>query len=343
MTDDGGTGFTHEEMLAWYVPYKKKVLEPAMVQFLRLLGEVLDPIVAELGEGRVRSPVGRIKGDLRLFIKLGRDKYVSKCDAPEDIPRVIDDLIGLRVVCTHNSDLGDIVKGLDQLPQYADGVNDCLAVEPGSVRDYVSNPKDTGYRAYHLSLMTAFPALGGMKPVRAELQVRTLLQDGWGELTHEDTYKADRPISGIVRVLARRMGELLATVDDIGQDIQNELTQGLNLDQPPEAVAVSPESTDEPVVEGQLLELLTQEIREFIADLDRPIPLALIANHIQGIFGSDIRTSWFGCGTFKNLLHKLLPDELIVPVGPSYLIPNGSVIEDTWPPSVLAYVYRDRG
>jgi len=53
--------------------------------------------------------------------------------------------------------------------------------------------------------------------------VRTLLQDSWGELTHEDTYSKSGELPPLVEVLSTRMADLLATLDDIAEDLRNEL------------------------------------------------------------------------------------------------------------------------
>lgn len=48
--------------------------------------------------------------------------------------------------------------------------------------DYVSEPKDSGYRACHALLKVQIDSDGA--PVIVEVQIKTLLQHAWGELTH---------------------------------------------------------------------------------------------------------------------------------------------------------------
>src|SRR5699024_483091 len=84
-------------------------------------------------------------------------------------------------------------------------------------------PKASGYRACHVILR--IPSDQG-EPVFAEIQVKTRLQDAWGELTHEDMYKpgaAMKP-SKLHGEFARAMANMLATVDDMADTLAVELT-----------------------------------------------------------------------------------------------------------------------
>src|SRR5262249_47864668 len=64
-----------------------------------------------------------------------------------------------------------------------------------------------------------------MEPVRCEIQVRTLLQHAWGELTHEDTYKPGVKVPELIKVLSKRLATTLAVLDEIAQDLRNELVK----------------------------------------------------------------------------------------------------------------------
>lgn len=175
----------------------------------------------------------------------------------------------------------------------------------------------------------------GTSLVRGELQVRTLLQDGWGELTHEDTYKPGQETPELVTVLALRMGELLATVDDIAEDIQADLAREAkrsDLGEEPEddAVAAS-EAEGSPTVSEQIVLAETQRI---VADLIGPTSLATIASRLRATFGPDAVKGWLGRTTFKALLMEAVPDVQIELVGPSYVIPHGASPDDSWPESL---------
>ncbi len=92
--------------------------------------------------------------------------------------------------------------------------------------DHIQNPRPNGYRAYHLLLEVDCPIHGW---VVAEVQVKTLLQDSWGALTHEDHYKSavnvlenagSKPGDGLVHGLFKALGDSLAATDQIAQEIR---------------------------------------------------------------------------------------------------------------------------
>ena len=105
-----------------------------------------------------------------------------------------------------------------------------FSIETGSLIDYIRDDiKPSGYRAYHMNLITPVGNPGvGWELVRCELQIRTLLQDSWGELTHEDTYKPGGESSEFVETLSRRMAEVLAVMDDLAQDLRAELDRKID-------------------------------------------------------------------------------------------------------------------
>lgn len=89
--------------------------------------------------------------------------------------------------------------------------------------DYIKDPKESGYRA--LSLLVGVPVAIGdhTEHVTCEIQIRTLLQHAWGELTHEDTYKPEAKVPELFALLSKRLANTLAALDEIAQDVRNEL------------------------------------------------------------------------------------------------------------------------
>lgn len=331
--------FDLESFEAWYARFCRTVLEPGKRTLERILQDHLQTLESTLGPGHFRPIQSRIKDSARVWAKLQSPKYLPKLTTVETIPDVIDDLIGLRVICTNKADLLAFKELLDGFLVAKGTEGFSVALEDGSSRDYVSTPKESGYRAYHVNMMTQVPQMESLHHVRGELQVRTLLQDGWGELTHEDTYKPGQPVPEIVEVLSLRMGQLLATVDDIAQDIQSELarrSQESLTSSHNSAASSSTEAYDRTI--GLPPPFILEQVKRIVGEINQPTPLAVLANRMQGIFGTEIRDGWAGYGAFKDLLRAAVPSMQVIPVGPSYAIPPGSVRDETWPPSVVEYL-----
>ncbi len=171
---------------------------------------------------RVRVEIGRIKEPNRILVKANNAKYAHLIRNPADIFEHIHDIAGTRVTCNTHEDVRRVEKGLlaaSHIHLYSE-----VSLEK-SHEDYLANPKESGYRALHFLLQVEVPAGAGVKIVPCEVQLRTLLQHAWGELTHEDTFKPDVQVPPLVGALSKRLATALAVLDEIAQDLRDELNK----------------------------------------------------------------------------------------------------------------------
>lgn len=56
-------------------------------------------------------------------------------------------------------------------------------------RDYIKNPKESGYSSYHLIVSVPVSFSSGIMDVKAEIQIRTIAMDFWASLEHKIKYK----------------------------------------------------------------------------------------------------------------------------------------------------------
>lgn len=315
--------FGYAEFETWFDSHALNYLEPGRAEAVRSLKQLLDDELPERQRVRVRVRDGRVKSKNRTWRKLN-EKYADAVGSPADVPLKVDDLVGLRIVCTNRSDLDRVVEILQTIDELAPGEAPVLAVMPDSVKDWLDTPKESGYRAYHVNLCTSVSRITDRHTVVCELQVRTLLQDSWGELTHEDTYKPGGSVPELVRTLSRRMADLMSTLDDIAQDLREELDTGqeVGVDEPESTEPGSDEAL--PAVD---VEAAKRHLAEYVSTLVRPTALAALAWELQREFGQDIVKGWLGYGTFKDLLNASVPDARISPEPPSYVLPAGFDVE----------------
>ena len=327
MGDRNGESFGYAEFGAWYDAYRAEILEPALDRAMEVLQRELDDSLSERDLARIRSISGRVKSKRRTWRKVNQSRYREQISTVDDIPAVIDDLVGLRLTCTNLRDIEMVQVALENLPRHS-GRRWPLGLDPESERDYVENPKQSGYRGWHVNL----EVLHTGAPVMCELQVRTLLQDSWGELTHEDTYSKAGESPPLVEVLSTRMADLLATLDDIAEDLRNEL------DRIDEAiVAESAGQVDEPgdveLAVGPAADA-ADLLRERWSSLDRPLELSSLAWALQHEFGAEVSDDWFGFRTFKRFLRAAIPDGEISGGRQAYLLPPGTSATDGAPDDV---------
>ena len=93
----------------------------------------------------------------------------------------INDIAGIRVICPLKKDIFSIKNLLQNLP----------GIETIKEKDYVTNPKESGYSAYHIIL--GVPVMLSQKViyVKVEVQIRTMAMDFWSSLEHKMKYKPE--------------------------------------------------------------------------------------------------------------------------------------------------------
>ncbi|MFI3329618.1 MAG: GTP pyrophosphokinase family protein [bacterium] len=124
------------------------------------------------------SVLSRLKSPESIYNKLQKFGYSFNV---ENIEKYIEDVAGIRVICSFQDDIYNIAKYLcDQ-----DDVKVVL------IKDYIREPKDNGYRSFHLVLSVPIFLSNQKKHVNIEVQFRTIAMDFWASLEHKMKYKKD--------------------------------------------------------------------------------------------------------------------------------------------------------
>lgn len=141
-----------------------------------------------------------------------------------DIEELISDWVGVKVTCNTTGDAKALISKLETLWTTAGNLRFASKDGQYDVVDYMKSPKPSGYRGYHAVILVN--AHENAKPceVKVEVQIKTRLQDAWGELTHESFYKSeDVDPSPFHDALARTMADLLDVVDTYANDLATEV------------------------------------------------------------------------------------------------------------------------
>jgi len=112
------------------------------------------------------------------------------------------DIAGARVICRYANDVAAIVGT----------VRSHHDIEVVKEKDYISRPKPSGYRSYHLVVRITPGGLFGDRSCPVEIQVRTAAMDFWAGLEHQVRYKyaGDIPehLGAELRVCADKIHDL---------------------------------------------------------------------------------------------------------------------------------------
>ncbi|MDO9378495.1 MAG: GTP pyrophosphokinase family protein [Nocardioidaceae bacterium] len=102
----------------------------------------------------------------------------------DDVRAKVWDIAGIRIVCSFVSDAYTVLHMLERQP-------DVTVVQ---VKDYIANPKPSGYKSLHLIVDIPVFLSESTEVVRVEVQIRTVAMDFWASLEHKIHYKYRREI-----------------------------------------------------------------------------------------------------------------------------------------------------
>lgn len=81
-----------------------------------------------------------------------------------------------------------------------------------SIKDYIKNPKESGYKSYHMLVSVPIFLSDSVVDTKVEIQIRTIAMDFWASLEHKIYYKfegnAPDYISRDLRECAKMVSEL---------------------------------------------------------------------------------------------------------------------------------------
>ncbi len=124
----------------------------------------------------IESINSRVKDYDSIIRKIIRKNIPRNLDAIEEN---INDIAGVRVVCSFVEDIYRLA--------------DCLLRQDDIIlirkKDYIKNPKPTGYRSLHLIVSVPIFLENEKKYVKVEVQLRTMAMDFWASLEHKLRYK----------------------------------------------------------------------------------------------------------------------------------------------------------
>lgn len=138
----------------------------------------------------------RIKSPESIIAKARRMGDDLSLDA---VRRNVRDIAGIRITCSFTSDVFRVASMLVQQP-------DLTVVE---YKDYIEEPKPSGYRSLHLIVEVPVYTSDRGDRVCVEVQIRTIAMDFWASLEHKIYYKYHREVPERLRE------DLLDVAEDI--------------------------------------------------------------------------------------------------------------------------------
>jgi putative GTP pyrophosphokinase len=156
-------------------------------------------------ESRIKEPESLIKKMMRNNLDFDINTMQNR----------IFDIAGVRVICSFQQDIYDIV----------DMINKNEEIQVIKTKDYIANPKESGYRSYHMILKVPVYLTTGREEVPVELQIRTMAMDFWASLEHKIKYKYDGIIPEEIQKELVECSNTIAKADEEMMRINNRIKE----------------------------------------------------------------------------------------------------------------------
>ena len=91
------------------------------------------------------------------------------------------------------------------------------------IKDYVKNPKPSGYRSYHMIVKVPVHLTTGAEMVNVEIQIRTMAMDFWASLEHKIKYKYDGTVPTNIVEELHKCSIMAANMDEKMQKLKKEI------------------------------------------------------------------------------------------------------------------------
>ncbi|MBP5453447.1 MAG: GTP pyrophosphokinase family protein, partial [Lachnospiraceae bacterium] len=126
------------------------------------------------------NPIEHIKSRLKTPESIVKKlKKYGQESTIENMVAYVNDIAGIRVICSFTSDIYEIANMISSQ-------SDIKVIE---VRDYIKNPKPSGYTSYHMLVTIPIYLSDKIVDTKVEIQIRTVAMDFWASLEHKINYK----------------------------------------------------------------------------------------------------------------------------------------------------------
>jgi len=152
----------------------------------------------------------RVKVPESIVKKLKRNGYESTI---ENMVRYVNDIAGIRIICSFTSDIYRI----------AEMISNQKDIQVLTVKDYIMNPKQSGYRSYHMIVSLPVYLSDRIVNVKVEIQIRTVAMDFWASLEHKIQYKFEGKAPQHINAELHECATMVANLDEKMLQLNDEI------------------------------------------------------------------------------------------------------------------------
>lgn len=157
----------------------------------------------------------RIKSSESIVKKLKKHGLESTI---ENMVEHVNDIAGIRVICSFTSDIYRVAEMLERQ-------NDIKVL---CIKDYIANPKPSGYKSYHILVTVPIFLSNRVVDVKVEIQLRTVAMDFWASLEHKIYYKFEGNAPEYIKTSLVECAHMVSALDDQMMQLNTEIHKLMN-------------------------------------------------------------------------------------------------------------------
>ena len=172
---------------------------------LKEVGTKLEILNDEFHHVHKYNPIEHIKTRVKtpesIVKKLHRYGYEVNV---ENMVKYINDIAGVRVICSFTSDIYRL----------AGMIGNQSDLKVLTIKDYIKNPKDSGYKSYHMIVSVPIYLSDSVVDTKVEIQIRTIAMDFWASLEHKIYYKFEGHAPDYISGDLKECADMIAALDE---------------------------------------------------------------------------------------------------------------------------------
>lgn len=143
----------------------------------------------------------RIKTPESIVKKLKRYGHETSV---ENMVKYINDIAGVRLICSFTSDIYRL----------AGMIGNQSDLKVLSIKDYIKNPKESGYKSFHMLVAVPVFLSDSVVQTKVEIQIRTIAMDFWASLEHKIYYKFEGHAPAYISQDLKACADMVSDLDD---------------------------------------------------------------------------------------------------------------------------------
>lgn len=162
------------------------------------------------------NPIEHISSRIKSSSSIARKIRIKGLELTvENIIRYVNDVAGVRIICSFTSDIYRIASAIAKQ-------DDVTVLQ---IKDYIANPKENGYRSYHMIVSIPIFLSNDVINTKVEIQIRTIAMDFWASLEHKIYYKFEGKAPSGIKEELQECANIISFLDQkmlsINESVKN--------------------------------------------------------------------------------------------------------------------------